>query len=265
LLRFPRNLNEKHFLFIQGVVLFGEIVMGINSVLELLESKQRKVLELYLYYGLSGEKIRYIKQLATENNVSINMMNKHDISQIVGSEFHQGVAAKTWPLKNWNIDELIEDSLKQSENPLLLVLDGIKDPHNLGAIIRSAEFFGADGLIIRKRRQVSLTPVVMKTASGAAEHLPVCVVSNINQVIPKLKEYGYWVVGLETEMGDPIEIFLTPHPIALIVGGEGKGISRLTGENCDAFIHISGYGEITSLNVSVATAVAIYGLKKTKD
>jgi len=235
--------------------------MGINSVLELLLAGRRKVLELFVYYGLSGEEVRRIKELASGRNISVSMMNKHDISQIVGSEWHQGVAAKTWPLKNWNIDELISTVL-ENEAPLLLILDGIEDPHNLGAIIRSAEFLGASGLIIRRRRQVSLTPVVMKSASGAAEYLPICVVSNINQVIPKMKEGGFWIIGLEPGIGEPISNYKRTHPVGLVIGGEGKGISRLTKEKCDTFANIPAEGHGTSLNVSVATAVAIYELLK---
>lgn len=182
-------------------------------------------------------------------NVEINFVDKRFFDKIDMN--HQGVMVEAEPFNYKDLSEL-------SNYQRLIILDQIEDPHNLGAIIRSAESFGFDGVIIPERRSASVSPIVYKTSAGAINNINVIMVKNINRAIEEIKEAGFWVYGLAGEASSPIDKTDLKGKVCLVVGNEGKGLSRLVRENCDILINIPMKGFVNSLNASVASAIAMY-------
>jgi 23S rRNA (guanosine2251-2'-O)-methyltransferase len=176
------------------------------------------------------------------------------------SENSQGIAAEVSPMQYIEIEILIAKA-KQNKKPLLVLLDAIEDPHNLGAIIRNCAAFGADGVIIPKWRAAGVTETVSRASAGAIEHIPVSRVVNTNQTIELLKKQGFWIAGAENG-GQPLEEAKLPFPLVIIIGSEGFGLHRLTKENCDFLISIPQTNTISSLNASCASAVILYEISK---
>ncbi|MCL2140695.1 MAG: 23S rRNA (guanosine(2251)-2'-O)-methyltransferase RlmB [Dehalococcoidia bacterium] len=199
-----------------------------------------------------------IVTLLRKRGVPFEFQDRSLLDRIASTASHQGVVAKVAAHEFCTLEDILHMSQRNNKVPLYCVLDGLEDPHNLGAILRTADAAGIQGIIIRNRREVGLTPVVAKTSAGAIEYVPVARVSNINQAIDTLKRSGLWVVGIEVNGTIPFDQVDYKLPTAIVVGGEGEGISELTRKKCDLLASIPMCGQISSLNASVATALVMY-------
>ena len=216
-------------------------IYGKNVVKEVLN---HKIIEAYIATNFSD------KEILNKLNCKIKYMDKHQLDKIVDG-LHQGIILKVEDYKYYDIDEIIK------ENGFLVILDHIEDPHNFGAIIRTCEAAGIDGIIIPKDRSVEVNGTVMKVSSGALENIKISKVTNLVQSIDYLKKNGYWIIGTDMKGTDYSELDYKGK-IAIVIGNEGKGISRLVKENCDFIATISMKGKINSLNASVATGIVIF-------
>ena len=201
--------------------------------------------------------IRRIAGLAKEKGVVVQEVVKQKLDDMSQTKNHQGVIAIVSEHEYAEVDDIINMAAEKGEKPFIIILDNITDPHNLGAIIRTAECAGAHGVIIPKRRSVGLTAVVGKTSAGAIEYMPVARVTNISRTIEDLKKQGVWVVCADMGGDDHFDASLDG-AIALVIGSEGEGVSRLVKEKCDFTVSIPMYGKISSLNASVAAALLMY-------
>lgn len=237
------------------------IVEGRNPVIEVLESG-RAINKLMIANGNREGSIKKIIGKAKEMGVVISYVDRHKIDQLSKSDNHQGVLAFVAAYDYKPLEELLAEIQEKEEVPFLIVLDEISDPHNLGSIIRTADAVGAHGIIIPKRRSVGLTPVVSKTSAGAIEYVPVCRVTNLARTIDELKTHNIWVAG--ADMAGESTHFKSNFSggIALVMGSEGKGISRLVKEKCDFLVNIPMQGKVSSLNASVAASVIMYEIYK---
>lgn len=194
---------------------------------------------------------------AKANGTIIDEVDSRRLSQLTQGGNHQGIAAQVAPYSYWDLLDLIERA-KQTPQPVIVIADGIEDPHNLGAIIRSAEALGVQGLVIPQRRAVGVTSTVMKVAAGALENMAIARVVNLNQAIIKLKEAGFWIYGTTADTDQMLQETNFSGAVGLVVGSEDKGLSSLTEKNCDQLVRIPLVGKTPSLNASVATAIALY-------
>jgi 23S rRNA (guanosine2251-2'-O)-methyltransferase len=227
-------------------------VYGKNSVKELLNS-EKKINKAIIYNNFNdNDIILFLKK----NNIHIEYKDKKELDNIVSGN-HQGIIVDVEDYKYYELDAMLNKINK--EKPLLLIMDHIQDPHNLGAIIRTAEAAGVDGIIITKDRCVEVNSTVIRTSVGAADYVPICMVTNLNNAINKLKDNGYWIIGADM---DGINYRQQDYnmPIALVIGSEGKGISELIKKSCDFIVSIPMKGKINSLNASVAAGIIIYGI-----
>ena len=186
-------------------------------------------------------------------------MAKKTKKRAAGTRAHQGVVAWVGAARYASLDDVIE---RMAEHPLVVLLDGVEDPHNLGAIVRTAECVGAAGVVIPERGAVGLTETVAKTSAGAIEHMPVARVTNLVNAIETLKKAGAWVAGLEADGSTVYSAYDYSGPTALVFGGEGKGLRRLVRERCDVLLSIPLYGAVTSLNVSVSVGVVLFEARR---
>jgi 23S rRNA (guanosine2251-2'-O)-methyltransferase len=232
------------------------LITGRKPVLEALNSGE-SIDQVFLLYGQHGGIIDAIRTAAKKKGVKISELSSDKFNNLTGSSNTQGVAARVRQLKFYSLEEIIS-SAKGSEYPLLVVLDSIQDTHNLGAVIRSAECSGADGVIITQHNSAPINETVIKTSAGATEHVKICSVSNLVNTIKILKENGYWVFGSSLEGAVNYSEPDYKIPIAVIFGNEEKGIRRLTAENCDILIKIPMSGKIQSLNVSVSAGIILF-------
>ncbi len=234
------------------------MVVGRQAVFEALRSG--KSLSIILADGLKGTMISDITNLAHQRKIPVQKLSKAEFqTETGGIRGSQGVAARVEPFEYCSLKELISISLSQMEIPFLIMLDHIEDPHNLGAVMRTANAAGVNGLIIPAQRAAGVTAAVRKVAAGAADRIPVARVGNLNQAAKTLKEEGFWLYGAEAD-GD--EVYYRAdynRPLVLVIGSEGRGISRLLRMNCDLLVKIPMPGTAdSSLNVSAATAVLVY-------
>lgn len=229
----------------------SRIICGKNAVKEALMFG--KVEKIFLQTANED----YIN-LAKKKGIEFKIVTKEKLDQIT-KENHQGVIAYAPDYKYYNLNEIIT----KKKDSLIVILDGLKDPHNLGAILRTCEATNVDGVIIPKNRSVRLNDTVSKVSTGAIEHVKVCEVTNLAQTIEKLKTEGYWIVGAEHEQKSQNYWDLKyDMPVALVIGSEGEGVSRLVKEKCDFLIDIPMCGKINSLNASVSTAIIIYEIRR---
>lgn len=219
----------------------------VNSLLE------KKVNVVYLKEGFSDAKILSIIQ---SNRTNVRYVSDRELTRLVSSENHQGIVAEVHEFFYASLDEIIHRANK-SESPLVLILDEITDPHNFGAIIRSADAFKVDGIIIKDRNQVEVNSTVYKVSTGAIEHVKIAKVSNLSNAIKELKKNGFWVYSAAGEAADDYNKQNYSGKNVIIVGNEGKGISKLVRENSDFIIKIPMMGKVNSLNVSVATGILL--------
>lgn len=238
-------------------VKFDDQIEGRNSVLELLET-DRDINKIYVSRGEKHGSINKILAIAKEKRIVTVEVDKSKLDAMSQTENHQGVIAIVPPFEYCEVDDILEYAKQKNEKEFILILDGIEDPHNLGSIIRTAETAGVHGIIIPKRRAASVNSTVNKVSAGAVEHMKIARVNNINETIKYLKENGIWICG--TDMDTNTEYYnqdLTG-PIAIVIGSEGFGMSRLVKENCDFLVKIPMKGKITSLNASVSAGIVIY-------
>ncbi len=237
-----------------------ELMFGIHPVQEALRSGAQ-ILRLHVSRGRKGKALDEILTLAKSRHIEVRFESwDHLTSRAEGKTSHQGVIAVTSSFSYCALDEML--ARQQQEAGFLLVLDQIQDPHNFGAILRSAECAGVHGVIIPKRKAVDVTATVLKASAGAATYMPVCRVTNIATTLETLKQHGIWVIGTSGDAPQEYtEIDLTD-PVALVVGNEEKGMRRLVTKKCDLLARIPMYGHISSLNVSVSAALFMYETRR---
>ena len=233
----------------------GEQVEGRRAVEELLSARRRRVRDVWLVQGADpSPTLERIVQLATSARVPVRWVGRAQIDREAFTDAHQGVLAHAEELGEADLDRLAADP-----KAFLVVLEGVTDPHNVGAVMRSAECAGATGVVLARHRSVGVTPTVAKAAAGAIEHLPVATVPGIPGALQILARAGVWTVGLDVSA--PASLFtldLADQPIALVLGAEGQGLTRLARARCDVLVSIPRHGALGSLNVSAAAAVASF-------
>lgn len=232
-------------------------VEGRNSVTELLKSG-KDINKLYVQKGEKHGSINEIINLAKQNKVVITELDRAKLDQMSESHNHQGVIAIVPPYEYCDVDEILEYAKSKNESPFILILDGIEDPHNLGSIIRTAECSGVHGIIIPKRRSVQVNATVNKTSAGAAQYVKVARVNNLTETIKHLKENDVWIYGTDIEGKCYYNEQKYNGGVAIVIGSEGFGMSRLVKENCDFLVKIPMVGKINSLNASVSAGILMY-------
>lgn len=242
---------------------FHDQVEGRNAVIELLESG-RDINKIFISNGEKHGSINKIINMAKQRKVLITEVNKSKLKEMAKTENYQGVIAIVPPFEYCDVDDIIEEAKKRNEPPFIVILDGIEDPHNLGSIIRTAETAGVHGIIIPKRRAASVNSTVAKVSAGAVEYMKIARVNNLNETIKSLKENGIWICGTDISTNTYYDKQDFTGPIAIIIGNEGFGISRLVKENCDFLVKIPMKGKITSLNAAVSAGIVIYEAVKQK-
>ena len=235
----------------------ADIIGGKNPVIEALRSG-RSISRVIIARGAQEQGMADIVRLTRERGIPVEYVARSLLDRETGSTSHQGVVAYAVPRKDIGFDDLPEITREKNELPLYVVLDGIEDPHNFGAIIRTAEAAGIQAILIRSRREVGITPVVAKASAGAVEYVPVVVVPNISQAIIELQKSDIWVVGIEAGSKTIYTEVDYKVPTAIVIGGEGKGVSDLVKKRCDILASIPMRGKISSLNASIAAAVVMY-------
>ena len=231
-------------------------IFGRNPVMEALKSN-RTINKIWLAKGEQKGSVREIVALAKEKRIAVQMVERSKLDKMFPHENHQGVAASVASADYVAWQDIVDAARQKGEDPLLVILDELEDPHNLGAILRSVDAVGAHGVIIPKIRAVPLTDGVAKASAGAIEHVPVARVSNLVQVIEELKKQGIWIAGADLH-GEYMHKQDLTGPLAIVVGSEGKGLGKLVRESCDYVVSIPMQGKINSLNASVATGVLLY-------
>lgn len=235
---------------------YEDMIYGRNAVLELLKA-DRDINKIFIERGEKHGSVKEIMAKAREAGIVIAEVEKAKLERMT-SENHQGVIAIVPPFDYCEIEDILDFAKEKGETPFVILLDGIEDPHNLGAIIRTAETAGVHGIIIPKRRSASVNSTVSKVSAGAVTYMKVARVNNLNDAIRHLKEAGLWVIGTDGEAKEFYNQLDLTGPIALVIGSEGFGMSRLVKENCDGLVKIPMKGKITSLNASVAAGIMMY-------
>ena len=238
---------------------YEDIIYGRNAVLELLKS-DKDINKIFIEKGERHGSINEIIARAKENKVIIVEADKNKLDLM--AENHQGVIAIVPPFNYYNVEDILELAKQKEEDPFIIILDGIEDPHNLGAIIRTAETAGVHGIIIPKRRNAAVNSTVVKVSAGATSYMKIARVNNINETIKKLKDEGLWIIGTDGEAKTYYYNQDLKGPIALIIGSEGEGMSKLVKENSDILVKIPMNGKITSLNASVSAGIVMYEVVK---
>lgn len=228
----------------------NNLIYGRNPIREAL--KANKVVSLYMISNFSHQEIL---DLIEKSHVKVNYISSKELDNICGG-VHQGIAAVIKPYSYASVEEIINMPSKiEGKPPVVLLLDGINDPHNLGAILRSADIFGVSGVIIPKHNQVMLNATVAKTSAGAINFVPVAIANNLNQVISLMKKKGFWIVSSDGSATQNYQDIKYDFPVGLVVGSEGEGISSLVLKNSDYIVKIPMYGKVNSLNASVAAGI----------
>ncbi len=235
-----------------------DLIWGKHAVLAALES-DRQLNRIWILAKLRYDpRFHLLLENAKARGSTVDEVESRRLNYLVGHSKHQGVVAQVAPYAYLELAELIARAKASSRAPILLVAEGIADPHNLGAIIRTGEALGAQGLIIPQRRAAGVTSTVSKVAAGALEHFAIARVVNLNRALETLKESGFWIYGTVASEGEPLHRLALDGAIALVVGSEGKGLSLLAQRNCDKLAVIPLAGKTPSLNASVAAAIALY-------
>jgi 23S rRNA (guanosine2251-2'-O)-methyltransferase len=238
-----------------------DLLYGLNPLLEALREGARVPAEIVVAEGARDERLRELIELARERNITVKRSPRASIDRAVGNTHHQGVMARVAAARYADADDLLSSIATRvgSEiEPLVVVLDGVEDPRNLGAILRTSECAGVDGVFVPERRAAGLTDAVAKAAAGAVEHVPVSRATNLSRLIEKLKERNVWVVGAAADAQMNYTEWDWTRPSAVVLGGEAAGLHRLVRENCDVLVRIPVRGKIESLNVSVAAGIILY-------
>lgn len=234
-------------------------IYGKNPVIEALKS-DRDIHKIWIAENSQKGQMQHILKLAKERNVFVQYVPRKKLDQMTPD--HQGVVAQIAAYQYAEVDDLLNHAKSKNEDPFLVILDGLEDPHNLGSILRTADACGVHGIIIPKRRSVGLTQTVAKLSTGAIEYVPVARVTNLARTIDELKEKGLWIFGTDMKDSQDYRKMDATLPLALVIGSEGKGISRLVREKCDFIVHLPMKGHVTSLNASVAAAILMYEVQR---
>ncbi len=230
---------------------------GRNALTEALRSG-RTIDKVFIASGDTDRALQHLAAQAKEAGAVIVPVDRRKLDAMSATRAHQGVIALAAAREYFSLEDLLQTAQERGEAPLLVICDELSDPHNLGAILRSAECAGAHGVIIPKRRSVGLTATVAKASAGAVEYMKVARVTNINTAIQELKEKGVWIFGTAAEGSIPMYQADLTVPAAIVIGSEGEGMSRLVQKNCDVTVHIPMKGQITSLNASAAASILLY-------
>lgn len=233
-----------------------DLIFGIHAVQAALDAGE--VAMLWVMAGREDERLRPILQSARQQRLSIESRSREQMDRQLGNARHQGVMARLKPIRPWQLEDLLEHLDTQSAPPFVLILDGLQDPHNVGACLRTAEAAGVHGVILLKDRACPINATVRKVASGAASRLPIAQVTNLVRSMEQLKACGLWLIGLAGE--GPASLYEQDlrTPLGIVMGAEGEGLRRLTREHCDVLARIPMQGGCGSLNVSVAAGVALF-------
>ena len=234
-----------------------ELIFGIHALGSVLDKEPERILEVYIAKGRDDKRVNGVVNIARRNGISVAFAHRKTLDEMAKGEQHQGVIARAKPAKMLTEVDL-DKILESTDSPFLLVLDGVTDPHNLGACLRTADAAGVDAVIVPKDKSASLTSTVRKVACGAAEHVPFIQVTNLARTLRELQDNHVWIVGTAGEATQSIYESRLHGPTALIMGAEGKGMRRLTRETCDELIKLPMAGSVSSLNVSVATGICLY-------
>ena len=243
---------------------YNDQVEGRNAVLELLESG-RDINKILVANGEKHGSIHKILAIAKERKIIVTEMERNKLNQIAQTPNNQGVIAIVPPYDYCEVEDILEEAKRKDEMPFILILDGIEDPHNLGSIIRTAETAGVHGIIIPKRRAASVNSTVSKVSAGAVEYMKIARVNNINETIKFLKQNDIWICGTDGQAKTYYYQQDFKMPVAIIIGSEGYGMSRLVKENCDFLVKIPMKGKITSLNASVSAGIVMYEVTKQRE
>jgi 23S rRNA (guanosine2251-2'-O)-methyltransferase len=242
-----------------------DLIYGPNAVLEALRAGKRQIETITILESARPDRLKPLIDLAREKGVPVHRVPRLDLDRTLGDVRHQGVIARVAAARYADADELLdqlETKVGTADPPLVLALDGVEDPRNMGSILRTAECAGAHGIFIAERRAVGLTSVVAKVAAGALEYVPVARVTNLVRLIDQLKERNIWVVGAAAEAKQSYTDWDWKLPAAIVLGSEGHGLHRLVREHCDTLVRIPVVGKLESLNVSVAAGVLLYEVRR---
>jgi 23S rRNA (guanosine2251-2'-O)-methyltransferase len=241
-----------------------EYLIGKNPVLEALRSG-RSINKIWIAEGSLKGPMNQVMTMAKEAKLQVQLVPKKKLDQISEGESHQGVVAFVAAFEYAEVEDILAKANEKGEPPYVLILDEIEDPHNLGSILRTADAVGAHGVIIPKRRAVGLTSTVAKSSAGALEYVPVARVTNIVRTMEELKEKGIWMVGTDASGDQDFRQGRYDMPIGLVIGSEGKGMSRLVRETCDFVVKLPMKGSVTSLNASVAAALLMFEIYRQRN
>ena len=231
-------------------------IYGKNPVIEAINAK--KAIKVFLVSNFSDQKIL---SLIKNNKVPVSYVAPNEMDKMSNNGVHQGIGAELKPYQTVSLEEIIHKA-KNKEKKIIVMLDGIEDPHNLGAILRSADVFEASGIILPKHNSVSLNATVAKTSAGAINYVPVAVVNNLNQAIATLKQEGYWIVSTDGSATISYSSIKYDFPVVVVIGSEGKGVSSLVLKNSDYIVKIAQFGHVNSLNASVAAGILLAEVHK---
>lgn len=236
-----------------------ELIYGIHAVEAALRNQSENVLQVFVQQGRNDNRIKKILDIAKNSGVSLQTISNDKLKEKCPKARHQGVVAE---IRTSKTSAVTLDEILEKETVLLLILDEVQDPHNIGACLRTADAIGVDAVVVSKNRSPALTPVIRNVASGAAETVPYIMVSNIARALDKIKDSNVWVMGTSGDADQTIYDSSVNNRLALVMGSEGKGMRRLTREACDELISIPMQGSVESLNISVATAVCLYEIRR---
>jgi 23S rRNA (guanosine2251-2'-O)-methyltransferase len=244
------------------------VIYGVNAVVEALRAGKRQIESITILQSAHFDRLKTVLDLAREKNVPVQRVPRLDLDRTLGDARHQGVMARIAAAHYTDADDLLDElaaRVGSADPPLVLGLDGIEDPRNMGSMLRTAECAGVHGVFIAERRAVGLTGVVAKTAAGALEYVPVARVTNLVRLIEQLKERNIWVIGSAADAKQSYTEWDWTLPAAVFLGNEGHGLHRLVREHCDTLVRIPVVGKLDSLNVSVAAGVLLYEARRQRD
>ncbi|NRA69603.1 MAG: 23S rRNA (guanosine(2251)-2'-O)-methyltransferase RlmB [Gammaproteobacteria bacterium] len=234
-----------------------DLLFGLHSVEAVLTNEPERILEIFALKGRDDQRMSKVISMARRNGISVAFVGKKTLDDKAEGESHQGIIANARAAKVKNEADL-DDIIANNDQPFLLILDGVTDPHNLGACIRSADAAGVHAVIVPKDKSASLTPVVRKVACGAAETMPLIQVTNLARTMREIQQQGVWIIGTAGEASVPLFETKLEGSVALVMGAEGKGMRRLTREHCDELVSLPMAGSVSSLNVSVTTGICLF-------
>jgi 23S rRNA (guanosine2251-2'-O)-methyltransferase len=234
-----------------------DLVYGLHAIRAVIDRAPERVLELWMAEPRQDARARDLRERAQAAGLKVQTVGSDSLAKLAGDVVHQGAVAAIRPLRPWDEQGLVA-AVTGIPNPLLLVLDGVTDPHNLGACLRTADAAGAAAVVLPKDRSAAVDSVARKVAAGAAEFVPVVTVTNLARALGRLKEAGIWVVGADGEAKQSLYDADLNRPLALVLGAEGEGLRRLTRDTCDFLVRIPVSGQVESLNVSVAAGIALF-------